>query len=89
VSGDPSHYWVGWMHKNSIIQRDENSYSLSTSPSLRSLNGTTHHLTIHSVKVPGKYTCQVYSFKGDKLGNVTHQVSVKGMVYRMMCIDLH
>ena len=22
VGGDPSHYWVGWIHKNSITQQE-------------------------------------------------------------------
>ena len=79
VSGDPSHYWVGWVYKNSIIQRGNgHSHSLSTSPSFISSNGTTHHITIHTVTVPGKYTCQVYSIEGEQLDHVTHQVSIKG-----------
>ena len=80
VSGDPSHYWVGWVYKNSIIQRgDGDSHSLSMSPSSMSPNGTTNYLTIHTVNVPGKYTCQVYSIEGKKLDHVTHQVSIKGL----------
>ena len=80
MSGDPSHYWVGWMHKNSIIQEgDTNSHSLSTSPSLMSPNTTSYHLTVHYVKAPGKYTCQVFSIEGKQLDHVTHEVSVKGM----------
>ena len=76
VSGDPSHYWVGWMYRNSIIQRS-GEHSLSASSSFLP-NGTTHHLTVHYIKVPGNYTCQVYSIEGKQLDNVTHQVSVKG-----------
>ena len=80
VDGDPSHYWVGWIHKNSIIQTgDGDSYSHSTSPSLTSPNGTSYHLTVHSVKAPGKYTCQVYSIEGEKLANMSHEVSFKGV----------
>jgi len=75
VNGDPSQYWVGWIHKNSILQSEDGySHSISTSPSP---NGTTHYLTIHMVKAPGKYTCQVYSKEGKKLDHVTHQVSAK------------
>ena len=80
VSGDPNHYWVGWMHKNSIIQEgDDNSHSLSTLPSLMSPNTTSYHLKVHYVKKPGEYTCQVYSLEGNQLDHVTHQVSVKGI----------
>ena len=74
VSGDPSHYWVGWMHKNSIIETG-NGHTVS---SLMSPNSTSYHLKVHSVKFPGKYTCQVFSIEGKQLSNVTHQVSVKG-----------
>ena len=88
VSGDPSHYWVGWMYRNSVIQRrdEDYSHSFSTSPSYMP-NGTTHHLTIHSLKAPGNYTCQVYSIEGKQLDNVTHQVSVKGMLMPKLCIN--
>ena len=80
VSGDPSHYYIGWIHKNSIMQRgDGYSHSISTSPNLLSPNGTIHYLTVHSVNIPGKYTCQVYSIEGKQLNNVTHQVSIKGL----------
>ena len=84
MSGDPSHYWVGWMHKNSIIETgDGHSLSNFISP-----NGTSYHLTIHSVKFPGSYTCQVYSIEGKQLDNVTHQVSVKGMyIYKWLLIS--
>ena len=86
VSGDPSHYWVGWMYRNSIIQRGDEDYahSFSTSPSYLS-NGTTQFLTIHSLKAPGNYTCQVYSIEGKQLDNVTHQVTVKGMLTPKLC----
>ena len=76
VSGDPDHYWVGWMHKNSIIQEgDKDSHSFFTS---QNPNTTSYHLKVHYVKTPGKYTCQVYSIEGQQLDHVTHQVSVKG-----------
>ena len=74
VSGDPSHYWVGWMHKNSIIETG-NGHTVS---SFMSPNSTSYHLKVHSVTFPGKYTCQVFSTEGKQLSNVTHQVSVKG-----------
>ena len=80
VNGDPNHYWVGWMHKNSIIQEgDKDSHSLFTSQSFMSPNTTSYHLKVHYVKAPGKYTCQVYSIEGQQLDHVTHKVSIKGM----------
>ena len=80
VEGDPSHYWVGWMSRNSIIQKG-GDYSISTSPSLKSTNGTTHYLTIHSVRVSGKYHCKVYTIQKKVLAQVTHQVLVdNGMI---------
>ena len=80
VSGDPSHYWVGWMYRNSIIQKRDEDYahSFSTSPSYLS-NEITQFLTVHSLKAPGNYTCQVYSIEGKQLDNVMHQVSIKGL----------
>ena len=82
VNGDPSHYWVGWLHKNFTIQTgDGHSHSVSTSPtgSLLLPNSTSYHLTVHSVQAPGKYTCQVFNIEGKQLDNVTHQINVKGM----------
>ena len=73
------------MHQNSIIET-EDGHSLS---SLISPNGTSYHLTIHSVKLPGNYTCQVYNIEGKQLDNVTHQVSVKGTYYMWLLIRLH
>ena len=75
VEGDPNHYWVGWMSKNTIIHAGD-EHSISTSPSCRSPNGTVHHLTIHSVKVSGKYECKLYSINGDIQDQVTHHVIV-------------
>ena len=75
VEGDPNHYWVGWMHRNTIIQSGE-EHSISTSPNFRSRNGTTHHLTIHSIKISGKYECKVYSITGDCRDQVSHQVLI-------------
>jgi len=70
VNGDPNHYWVGWLHKNTIIQSDDNDHYV------RPLQGTTQ-LTVHSVKVADKYQCQVYKIQdGSVTDQVTHQVSV-------------
>ena len=75
VEGDPTHYWIGWMSRNTIIQEGE-EYSTSTSPSFKSTNGTTHYLTVHSVKVSDKYQCNVYTIKGKVLDQVTHQILI-------------
>ena len=75
VEGDPKHYWVGWMSKNTFIHAGD-EHSISTSPSFKSLNGTAHHLTIHSVKVSGKYECTLYNINGDIQDQVTHHVIV-------------
>ena len=75
VEGDPNHYWVGWMTKNTIIQPGE-EYSVSTSPSFKSTNGTTHYLTVHTIKEAGKYDCQVYSLTGDVVDFITHEVII-------------
>ena len=75
MEGDPKHYWVGWMNRNTIIQAGE-KYSISTSPNFRSPNGTAHYLTIHSVKKAGKYECKVYTITGDVQDQVSHQVFV-------------
>ena len=82
VSGDPNHYWVGWMHQNTMIKGDGNSHSLSDSRSVMSMspNTTSYHLKVHSVKNPGKYSCLVFSIEGKQLDNVTHQVSIKGIL---------
>ncbi|XP_065918570.1 uncharacterized protein [Dysidea avara] len=77
VDGDPNHYWVGWFHRNSMIQTDDDDRSVSESPSVRSQQGTTHHLTVHSVKVAGKYQCQVFTIQdGNVTDQVTHRVSI-------------
>ena len=75
VKGDPNHYWVGWMSRNTIIQAG-NDYSISTSQSFLSTNGTTHYLTIHEVKEAGKYDCKVYSLEGNVEDFITHEVMV-------------
>lgn len=75
VEGDPSQYWVGWLSRNAMIHKGED-HSISTSPSLKSTNGTTHYLTIHSVKVSGKYHCKVYTVQKKVLDQVTHEVLV-------------
>ena len=60
VKGDPNHYWVGWMYRDSIIQEGE-QYATSTA---RSTRGTHHYLTIHTVKQSGNYVCKVYTIHG-------------------------
>ena len=75
VEGDPKHYWVGWMSRNTIIHAGD-EHSISTSPSFRSLNGTVQHLTIHSVKVSSKYECILYTVEGDVQDKVTHNIAV-------------
>ena len=77
VDGDPNHYWVGWFYKSSIIQNGDDDHSVSISPSFRSLQGTTHHLTVHSVKHDGKYKCLVFSIRdGSVVDQQTHQVTI-------------
>ena len=77
VDGDPNHYWLGWFYKSSIIQNGDDDHSVSVSPSFRSLQGTTHHLTVHSVKLDGKYQCLVFTIKdGSVIDEVTHQVAI-------------
>ena len=75
VEGDPKHYWVGWMYRNTVIEAGE-EHSISTSPNFRSHNGTTHHLTVHNIKESGKYVCTVYTITGDVQDQVSHQVHV-------------
>ena len=78
VEGDPDHYYVGWMSRNSVIKAGE-EHSISASPNFKSAaNGTIHHLTIHSVKKAGKYECKVYTITGDVQDQVTHHVIVNG-----------
>jgi len=80
VKGDPSHYWVGWMSRNTIVQEGD-KYSISNSPSFKSNNGTSHYLTVHSVKEAGKYECIVYNLAGEVEDFITHEVFLnsKGM----------
>ena len=86
VDGDPNHYWVRWFHRNSMIQTDDDDHSVSVSPSVRSLQGTTHHLTVHSVKVAGKHHCQVFTIQdGNVTDQVTHQVSIGSGTYIHDC----
>ena len=78
VKGDPNHYWVGWMYRDSIIQEGEQN-AISTA---RSTRGTHHYLTIHTVKESGKYKCNVYTIKGP-VHQVPHHVTVKnGMIVK-------
>ena len=80
VKGDPSHYIVGWISRNTVIQEGE-EYSMSTSPSFKSTNGTAHYLTIHTVKVSDKYYCNVYTIENKVVDQVTHQIHVdNGMI---------
>ena len=75
VEGDPSHYWIGWMSRHTVIQAGE-KHSISTSPNFKSANGTIYHLTIHSVKEAGKYECKVYAITGDVQDQVAHHIIV-------------
>ena len=80
MDGDPNHYWVGWLHRNTNIQSE---HSVSVSPSVRSLQGTTHHLTVHSVKVASKYQCQVFTIQdGNVTDQVTQQMSISSIYIR-------
>ena len=77
VYGDPNQYWVGWLYKSSIIQNGDDDHSVSVSPSFRSLQGKTHHLTVHSVKHDGKYQCLVFTIgDGSVVDQLTHQVTI-------------
>ena len=72
VEGDPAHYWVGWMHRESIIEEGE-QHAMSTSPTF---HGTSHYLTVHKVKVPGEYECKVFTIGGQVQDQATHQVNI-------------
>ena len=88
VKGDPSHYLVGWMSRNEIIQEGK-EHSISTSPSFKSANGTVHYLTVHTVKTSGKYNCNVYTMSKKVVDQVTHQVVVdNGMTHHNCCVTL-
>jgi len=65
-----------------IQTNGDDDHSVSVSPSIKSLQGTTHHLTVHSVKQDGKYQCQVFTIKdGSVADQLTHQVTIsKGML---------
>ena len=79
VDGDPNHYWVGWFYKSSIIQNGDDDHSVSVSPSFRSLQGITHHLTVHSVKHDDKYQCLVFTIRdGSVVDQLTHEVAITG-----------
>ena len=75
VKGDPTHYWVGWMVRNAVIQKGE-EYSIATSPNFQSVNGTSHYLTVHTVKEAGKFECIVYNPVGDVVDLLTHEVFI-------------
>ena len=72
VEGDPGHYWIGWLKRNTIIQAEEET----ASPNFGLCNSTTRYLTIHSIKVPGKYECKMYTVTGDIQDQVSHQVFI-------------
>ena len=78
MDGDPNHYWVGWFYKTSIIRNGDDNRSVSVSPNFRSQqDGTTHHLTVHSVKDEGKYQCLVYTIRDESaVDQLTHQVTI-------------
>ena len=78
VDGDPNHYWVGWFYKTAIIKNGDDDHSVSVSPNFRSQQGgTTHHLTVHSVKHDGKYQCLVYTIRdGSVVDQLAHQVTI-------------
>ena len=64
-------------------------HSISTSLDFRSPNGTAHHLTIHSVKVSGKYECKLYSINGDIQDQITHHVVVnEGKIFNQLLAPL-
>ena len=81
VEGDPSKYWVGWMVRNTIIQQGE-EHSISTSPNFQSTNGTSHYLTVHTVKEAAKYDCKVYSLEGDIEDFIIHEVVISNGIHK-------
>jgi len=88
VEGDPNHYWVGWMYRDSIIQEGE-KYAMSTS---RSTRGTHHYLTIHTVKESGKYKCKVFTINGpvDQVSNDVTAENGMSMKYQFCTyLDIH
>jgi len=90
VDGDPNHYWVGWFHKTSIIKNGDDDHSVSVSQNVRSLQGSTHHLTVHSVKQDGKYQCLVFMIKdGSVVNQLTHQVKSVEYLILENCSKLH
>ena len=51
----------------------DDDHSVSVSPSIKSLQGTTHHLTVHSVKQHGKYQSLVFAIKDESVADqLTH-----------------
>ena len=86
VEGDPNSYWVGWMTKNIIIQPGE-EHAVSTSPSFKSVNGTTHYLTVHTVKGTSKYDCKVYDLAGDVVDFITHKVIISHGMHGYIIYD--
>ena len=77
MKGDPNHYTVGWISRNTVIQEGE-EYSMSNSTSF---HGTAHYLTIHTVKISDKYYCKVYTIENKVADQLTHQILVdNGMI---------
>ena len=73
VEGDPNHYWAGLLNRYTIVQAEE---EISTTPNFGLCNSTTRYLTVHSIKVPGKYECKVYTVTEEVQDQVSHQVFV-------------
>ena len=80
------------MSRNTIINAGD-EHSISTSPNFRSLNGTKHYLTIHSIKVSDKYECKLYTIQGDVQDQVTHHVIVDEgrsfLTFLLICYITH
>ena len=73
VEGDPNHYSVGWMSKNTILQQESSISSLPNNPSC---NESIHYLTVHSIKISDKYVCKVFILTGDAQDQVNNRVLV-------------
>ena len=72
VEGEPNHYWAGWLNRFTIVQAEEEI----SSSNFGFCNGTTRYLTVHSIKVPGKYECKLYIVTGEVQDQISHQVFV-------------
>jgi len=69
---------TGWDGFIRIIKNGDEDHSVLVSPNFRSQQGgTTHHLTVHSVKHDGKYQYLVYTTRdGSVVDQLTHQVTI-------------